>query len=363
MMEEKTRQALIDIVGERNYTDTLIDLVSYSYDASDHDHRPAAAVWPTGTDQVSQILKLANKHRLPVTPRGAGTGLAGAAVPQRGGLIMDMCRMNRILDIRIEDRLVILQPGVVYADLEEALSPHGFFFPPDPASGQVCTIGGNVSTNAGGIRGAKYGVTKDYVMGLELVLPDGRVMRTGSECMKSVSGYDLTRLFVGSEGTLGGITEITLKINPKPPAVRTALATFSDLKNAGKSVSDIMYSGIIPSVLEIFDDNAIRVLRTHAGLDLPDVMALILVETDGYTDEEVDHQMGKMIRVFQKHEAMQCGFCTSGMIMKAAGLLSKSAKLSRAEIIAGMEDNLCRCGSHVRIIQAIEEVARTGKGE
>jgi glycolate oxidase len=302
-LDDEIKQTLIDIVEEQNFTDQLIDLVSYSYDASDHDHRPEAAVWPTTAEQVSKILTLANKHRFPVTARGAGTGLAGAVIPIRGGIILDMCRMNKIIDIRIADRLAVVQPGVVYADLERALAPHGFFFPPDPASGKVCTLGGNVSTNAGGMRGAKYGVTRDYVMGLEVVLPDGRIMRTGSKCMKSVSGYDLTRLFVGSEGTLGVVTEITLKVNPKPQVSNTGLAYFASLRDAGQSVTDIMRSGIIPSVLEVLDDNAVKVLQEQTSLDLPDVSAIILVETDAYTQAEASHQMTKIIQVFQKNNA------------------------------------------------------------
>jgi glycolate oxidase len=302
-VNDEIKQGLIDIVGEANFSDLLIDLVSYSYDASDHDHRPEAAVWPTHTEQVSEILRLANEHKLAVTPRGAGTGLAGAAVPARGGLVMDLCRMNKILDIRISDRLAVVQPGVVYADLEKALAPHGFFFPPDPASGKVCTLGGNVATNAGGIRGAKYGVTRDYIIGLEVVLPDGSIMRTGSNCMKSVSGYDLTRLFVGAEGTLGVVTEITLKINPKPLAFHTGLAHFSDLRDAGQAVTDIMHSGIIPSVLEVLDDNTIKVLREQSNINLPAVTAMILVETDGYTQAEASFQMTKIIEVFKKNNA------------------------------------------------------------
>jgi len=302
-MKETIKRALIDIVGEQNFTDLLIDLVSYAYDASDHDHRPEGAVWPANAEQVSKILSIANEQSFPVTPRGAGTGLAGAAVPARGGLVLDMCRMNRILDIRITDSLAVVQPGVVYADLEKALEPHGFFFPPDPASSQVCTLGGNVATNAGGIRGAKYGVTRDYVMGLEVVLPDGRIMRTGSNCMKSVSGYDLTRLFVGSEGSLGIITEITLKIRPRPLAFKTGLAFFLNLRDAGKAVTDIMHSGIIPSVLELLDENTIRVLREHADVDLPDVNAMILVETDGYTGAEASYQMRMVKEVFMKNNA------------------------------------------------------------
>lgn len=291
----------MNIVGAESFTDRLIDLVSYSYDASDHNHRPEAAVWPTTREQISSILSLANQVGFPVIPRGAGTSLSGGVIPIQGGLVLDLCRMNKILDIRIPDRLAVVQPGVVYADLEKALLPHGFFFPPDPASGKVCTLGGNVATNAGGMKGAKYGVTRDYVLGLEVVLPDGRITRTGTSCMKSASGYDLTRLFVGSEGTLGVITEITLKISPRPLTSKTSLAVFDALRQAGQAVSDIMHSGIIPSVLEIFDENSIAILREQAGSFLPEASAMILVETDGYTDAEASFQMDKVIEIFRKN--------------------------------------------------------------
>jgi glycolate oxidase len=325
-MDDTVKQALIDIVDQSNYTDALIDLVSYSYDASAHKYRPEAAVWPTSSEQVSRILSLANQHRFPVIPRGAGTGLAGAAVPERGGLVLDMCRMNKILDVRIADRLAVVQPGVVYADLQKALDPYGFFFPPDPASGNVCTLGGNVATNAGGIKGAKYGVTKDYVMGLEVVLPDGRIMPTGSKCMKSSSGYDLTRLLIGSEGTLGVITEIVLKISPKPLAVKTSLAYFASLKEAGQAVTAIMNSGIIPSVLELLDENTIRVLREHADMSFPDITAILLVETDGYTETEASYQMEKVIKAFKKHNATQ---------IRMAGTAEEAEELWKARKSAG----------------------------
>ena len=331
-MDDNLKTALLDIVGQQNFTDLLIDLVSYSYDASDHNHRPEAAVWPANTEQVSLILTLANEARFPVIPRGAGTGLAGAAVPAQGGLVLDLCRMNRVEDIRIADRLVVVQPGVVYADLQKALAPQRFFFPPDPASGSVCTIGGNVATNAGGIRGAKYGVTRDYVLGLEVVLPDGRVMRTGSPCMKSVSGYDLTRLFVGSEGTLGVVTEITLKINPKPTAFKTGLAQFASLRDAGQSVTDIMHSGIIPSVLEVLDDNTIRVLSEHPDIDLPDAMAIILVETDGYTEAETSFQMGKVVEIFKKNSATRIRTADSAEEAEELWLARKSAGSVAAQL-------------------------------
>jgi len=304
-VNETFKRALIGIVGEANFSDDILDRVCYAYDASDHAHRPEAALWPVSREQITQILAFSSEHRIPVTPRGAGTSLTGAAVPVHGGVILDLCLMNRILDIRIADRRVVLQPGVIYADLERALAPHGFFFPPDPASSSVCTIGGNVATNAGGIRGAKYGVTRDYVLGLEVVLADGRVMRTGSYCIKSSSGYDLTRLLVGSEGTLGVITEILLRIQPRPTAVQTGLALFDSLQDAGQGVIAIMHSGVVPSVLEILDERSIQVVRGENGVSLPEVKAILLVETDGFTETEASFQMEKVIEVLKKHRAVE----------------------------------------------------------
>ena len=180
------REELITIVGEENYTDQLVDMVPYSYDASMNFHRPSAAVWPESTEQVSKIVRFANEHKIPVVPRGAGTSLSGGAVPIQGGIILDLSRMNKILEISIENRYARVQAGVICDDLNRALAKHGFTFPPDPASSSVATIGGNVNTNAGGIKGAKYGTTRDYVMGLEVVLPTGDVMRTGAYTMKCV---------------------------------------------------------------------------------------------------------------------------------------------------------------------------------
>jgi glycolate oxidase len=304
-MEEILKQKLVGLVGENNFSDKLIDLISYSKDASEHRHRPVGAVWPQNSRQVSDILKLANQERLPIVPRGAGTGLSGMAVPERGGIVLDMARMRRILEIRIEDRLVVVQPGVVYAQLQKALEPFGFHFPPDPASGKMATLGGNVATNAGGLRGAKYGTTRDYVLGLEVVLADGSILRTGSRTMKCVSGYDLTRLFVGSEGTLGVITEITLKISPKPKASATCTAAFQELGQAGEAISEIMRSGITPSVLEILDEQCLLVLNRHGGQTLPAAAAMVLAEADGHTREETEYQVAKIVEIFKKHQAIQ----------------------------------------------------------
>jgi glycolate oxidase len=359
-LKEETSNALIEIVGEKNYTDKIIDMIAYAKDASQNKHRPDAAVWVESADQVSAILRLANQERFPVIPRGAGTGLSGMAVPSEGGLVMDMAKMNKIVRISIEDRLAVVQPGVVYEDLENALAPYSFFFPPDPASGKVSTLGGNVATNAGGIKGAKYGTTKDYVLALEVVLPDGRILHTGSLCMKSVSGYDLTRLFVGSEGTLGVITEITLKINPKPGLASTALATFDDLEDAGKAVCEIMHSGILPSVLEVVDQQTLIAINEDTGMNLPEVEAILLAETDGNTAEETIYQMNKIIEIFKANNASSVREAESQEEAEALWTARKSAYavLARINNSLVVEDLTVPMSKVADMLKAISDISR-----
>lgn len=359
-MDEKIKQALVEIVGEENYTDSLIDMVSFSYDASEHSHRPTCAVWAETADQVSEILKLSNREKIPVIPRGAGTGLSGMAVPIEGGIILDLSRMNSIVKISIEDRLAIVQPGVVYVDLEKALAPFGFFFPPDPASGKVSTLGGNVATNAGGLKGAKYGTTRDYVLGLQVVLPDGRIMRTGSKAMKSVSGYDLTRLFVGSEGTLGVVTEIILKINPKPTATSTALATFDSLEDVGRAINQIMHSGIVPSALEILGRETLAAINQNTDLNLPEVDAMLLAETDGYTQEETDYQIKKVIQVFEENNAKEVKQAKTDKEVEDLWAARKSAYavLARIKTHFVLEDVTVPMTNIAELLKGIEEISK-----
>jgi len=359
-MDTTIKQSLKEIVGEENFTDSLIDLIAYSKDSSEHHHRPDAALWPVNTEQISAIMKLASREKLPIVPRGAGTSLAGLAVPEQGGIILDLGRMDKIIDIRIEDRLAVVQPGVVYADLDRALSPYGFFFPPDPASGSVCTLGGNVATNAGGIKGAKYGTTKDYVLALEVVLPDGRVLHTGSKCMKSVSGYDLTRLFVGSEGTLGVVTEITLKINPKPPLFSTAMATFENLEDAGRAVNEIMYSGIIPSALEVVDQQTLVAINQNTDLGLPEVEALLVAETDGHTREETEFQMEKIVSIFKSNNATTVKHAEDKEAAEALWAARKSAYGVVARINNNLlvEDLAVPMSKVPDMLRAISDIAR-----
>ncbi len=359
-MDNAVKQALVEIAGESNVTDSLIDLVSYSYDASEHSHRPFCACWPQSAEQVSEVMRVANREKIPVIPRGAGTGLSGMAVPARGGIVLDMSRMNKILRISIEDRLAVVQPGVVYTHLEKALEPHGYFFPPDPASGNVSTLGGNVATNAGGVRGAKYGTTRDYVLGLQVVLPDGRIMRTGSRAMKSVSGYDLTRLFVGSEGTLGTVTEITLKINPKPPRTSTATATFEDLEDAGRAVSEIMRCGIIPSVLEILGRHTLKAINQNTDLNLPEVDAMLLAETDGFTEEETRYQIEKVVEVFNANNPRKVK--RAGGPEEAVELWkarkSAYAVLARIKTHFVLEDVTVPMGKVADLLRGIERISK-----
>ncbi len=358
-MTPEIKNRLRSIVGEANFSDQLIDLVSYSSDASEHIHRPAAALWPDSTEQVRDIVRLANEWGFPVTARGAGTGLAGLSVPARGGAVLDLSRMDQILDISIGDRVAVVQPGVVYASLEKALAPHGYVFPPDPASGKACTLGGNVGTNAGGVKGAKYGTTRDYVLGLTVVLGDGRIMKTGNRAMKSVSGFDLTRLFVGSEGVLGVVTAIILKISPKPRATATTLAIFDDLEDAGRAVSGVMASGVIPSVLEILGRETLKAINQNTDLNLPEVDAMLLAETDGYTQGEADFQMERVVEQFKAHNAREVNRAESAAQAAELWTARKScyAVLARLRPNFTLEDITVPMSQVAPMLRGVQEIA------
>ena len=324
MLPSKVIEELKSIVGESGYTDNKIDLVAYSYDAMNTRARPDCAVWVESAEQISRILKLANRENIPVTPRAAGTGIAGMSVPIKGGIVLDVMRMNKILEIRVEDRLVVVQPGVVYADLQKTLAPLGFFFPPDPGSSAVCALGGNVSTNAGGLKAAKYGTTKDYVLGLQVVLPNGEIMRTGTRTMKTSSGYNLTQLFVGAEGTLGVVTEIILKINPLPRAVATAMGVFDDQEKAGRAVSETMASGVIPSILEVMGRRLIQVINEVTDLNLPEVEAILVVETDSFSQADAQAQMEVVVETFRRNGAREVSFARNAQEAEKLWLARKS---------------------------------------
>ncbi len=280
---------LFEIAGRVNVSKTASEMYCYSFDASTIHALPDVVVRPHTTAEVSKIVALANQYHVPVVPRGAGSGLSGGAVAINGGIVLDLCGMNNILEVDVDNMQVRVESGVVHKVLNETLEEYGFFFPPDPGSSAMCTIGGLVANNGSGMRCVKYGTTKNYVLDLEVVMPDGRVVHTGSKVLKTASGYDLTRLMIGSEGTLGVITTIGLKIHPLPKTRRVILASFDDTALAGKAVVDIMTSGIIPSACEILDRTAIQVLKKYdSSIDMPDRAAILLVEVDGSESSVMD---------------------------------------------------------------------------
>jgi glycolate oxidase len=259
------------------------DLICYGFDASGIEMSPSAVVWPDTTEDVVKVMKYAYENSISVVPRGAGTGMTAGAVPSKGAIIISFEKMKRILEIDTENLNVLCEPGVINGRLQRELEWKGFFYPPDPASMNFCTIGGNVAENAGGPRALKYGVTRDYVMEIESVLPNGEIMTTGGKTTKGVVGYDLTRLLTGSEGTLSVFTKIRLKVLPLPEEVVTLLAIFNNLEASGNAVAKIISSKIIPRTLEFMDREAIAAIEKLKPVGLPkDAEAILLIELDGH---------------------------------------------------------------------------------
>ena len=282
MLKPSVLKELEKIVGRANVFTDAEELVVYSYDATRQESLPWAVARPATAREVSEILILANRERFPVVPRGAGTGMSGGSVPASGGLVLSFERMNRILEIDEQNRVAVVEPGVITGDLQREAEARGLFYPPDPASHQFCTLGGNVAECAGGLRAVKYGVTRDYVLGLEVVLPTGEIIETGARTMKSVAGYDLTRLIVGSEGTLGIVTKIIVKLLHLPESTRTLAAYFPDIRSAAQAVSNITSSAIIPRALELIDGGALRAVENYLKQDISGGSgAMLLVEVDG----------------------------------------------------------------------------------
>ncbi|MBE3557456.1 MAG: FAD-binding protein [Firmicutes bacterium] len=274
--------ALEEIVGARFVRTTIEERALYAYDATIRRSLPDAVVRPKTTQEIAALLPICGAHHIPVVPRGAASGLSGGSVPLRGGIALDLTRMDAILEISPQDLLAVAQAGVNTQRFADAVAAQGLFFPPDPSSALASTLGGNAAENAGGPHAFKYGVFRDYVLGLTVVTADGRILHTGGRTVKNVSGYDLTRLFVGSEGTLGVITELTLKLIPKPQAKRTLLTAYDRIEDAAETVSAIIAAGMQPAALEFLDDASMRVVESYLHLGLPvDAQALLLLEVDG----------------------------------------------------------------------------------
>ncbi len=274
------------IVGKKYLSVQKEERFCHSYDATGNSFLPDAVIFPENQEQIAKIFKLASQKKFFIIPRGTGSGQTGGAVPVNGGVVLVTSRMNKILEIDEENFIARVEPGVVVADIHSACEARNLFYPPDPASSAVCTIGGNIGECAGGPRAVKYGVTRDYVLGLTAVMPSGDIIKTGVVTAKGVAGYDLTRLIVGSEGTLAVVTQIILKLLPKPLAVKTLAISFDSMNTAAKTVSNVMKLSIIPRCVEYLDEASINLVRGLLSFELPKTTrALLILELDGDEDQ------------------------------------------------------------------------------
>ncbi|BBG65016.1 (S)-2-hydroxy-acid oxidase [Hydrogenimonas sp.] len=307
MIEAKHIESLTQIVGEENIYSDKAHLIAYSYDATRERFEPDAVVFPRDENDVSEILRYCNENRIVIVPRGAGSGFTGGALPSSGGIVLAMEKhMNKILEIDMDNMVAVVQPGVINMDLQKAVEAKGLFYPPDPASQEYSTIGGNVSENAGGMRAAKYGITKDYVMAIRAVRPNGDIIRAGKKTIKDVAGYNIAGILIASEGTLAVITEITLKLIAKPKLKKTAMGIFPSVDSAMEAVYKTMASGVTPVAMEFLDNLTIRAVEQKYSKGLPtEAGAILITDVDGNLPEEIGYQMDVIERVFMENGCME----------------------------------------------------------
>ncbi|ADK84904.1 D-lactate dehydrogenase (cytochrome) [Desulfarculus baarsii DSM 2075] len=358
-MHEAALEALRLAAGPPNVSVDVGRRLIFAADATGRMQPPAAVVRALDAAQIGRILAACTAFGLKITPRGAGSGLTGGATPLAGGVVLDLAGMDKIIRVDQADQLAVVQPGVVNADLQRAARQQGLFYPPDPASADFCTIGGNVAENAGGLRAVKYGVTRDYVLALQAVLADGRIMRVGSPTMKGVVGYDLTRLLVGSEGTLAVITEITLKLLPLPEATATLCALYAQVEAAALAVRRILAGGARPVALEFMDAASLRAVEAHAGLGLdPTAAAMILVELDG-PPEVLARQAQWIEATLTQSGGKDVRRASGGAEAEAIWAARRAMSPALRKIAAGKlnEDIVVPLGSLATMIRRLEGVA------
>lgn len=359
-MNKEIISKLKSIVGEESVLDSYEDRIGYSYDATMVENLPDCIVFPRNAQEICEIVKIASANKIPIFPRGAGSGLSGGSVPIKGGIVLVIMRMNKILEINKDDLYAVVEPGVVVADLINEVAKFGLLYPPDPSSMKVATMGGSVAENAGGLRGLKYGVTKDYVMSLDVVNSDGKIFKTGAITVKSVSGYDLTRLFVGSEGTLGIITKITVKLIPLPEFRKSMMAIFRDINMAAKTVADIIKSGIIPATIEILDKITINAVEDYKKIGLQrDAEAILLIETDG-VKEAAEKEADKIISVCKGNKAMDVVIAKDDVEREKLWTARRSAlpALGRVKPTCILEDATVPRSKIPDMIKAINEISK-----
>ncbi|MBY0095809.1 glycolate oxidase subunit GlcD [Mesobacillus maritimus] len=360
MLTSELKQKLIQIVGVENYEDTKATRLVYSYDATPNfQAMPDAVISPRNTKEVSEIVKLCNQHKIPIVPRGSGSNLCGGTCPIEGGVVLLFRHMNRLLEIDEENLTVTVQPGVITLDMIKAVEEKGLFYPPDPSSMKISTIGGNINENSGGLRGLKYGVTRDYVIALEIVLANGDIIRTGGKLAKDVAGYDLTRLFVGSEGTLGVITEATLKLIPIPETKKVMLALYQDIEAAARTVSKIIANKIIPATMEFLDQPTLKVVEDFAQIGLPtNVKAVLLIEQDG-APEVVENDIQRIADICTAESAVSVQIAKSPEEAEALTTARRSAlsALARLKPTTILEDATVPRSEIAKMVNGINKIA------
>lgn len=364
MLSNIVKEKIISIVTKDNFEDSKIERLSYSYDSTPNlQSMPDAIVSPRNTKEVSEVVKVCNEFKVPVVPRGSGTNLCGGTCPTEGGIVLLFKHMDKILEIDEENLTITVQPGVVTLKIANAVEEKGLFYPPDPGSMKISTIGGNINENSGGLRGLKYGVTRDYVIALEVVLPNGDILKTGGKLAKDVAGYDLTRLMVGSEGTLGIITEATLKLIPKPETKKTMLALYQDLEAAAKSVSKIIANKIIPITLEFLDQPTLKVVEDYAQIGLPtNAKAVLLIEQDG-SFEAVNRDLEKIMEVCKQEGAVSVQVAQSEKEAEKLTTARRTAlsALARLKPTTILEDATVPRSEIAKMVNAINEIAEKYK--
>lgn len=362
MLEQTIRQKLIDIVGPQYFKDDREALVTHSYDATPMlQAMPDAVIYPGSTEHVSAILKTANEHRVPIVGRGAGSNLCGGTVPAEGGIVMVMNRMNKLIEIDTDNLTATFQTGLNTKNFHLEVERLGLFYPPDPGSMVISTLGGNIMECAGGLRGLKYGTTKDYVLGLEAVLPSGEVIRTGGKLYKDVAGYDLTKLLVGSEGTLAIVTEATVKLIPAPKYKKTMIAMYKDIYAAARSVSAIVGNRIIPATLEFLDNPTIRVVEGFNKIGLPmDMDAILLIEQDGLEESVVEKDIVEIVRICKEQGAVEVKMAANAAEAEKLMLARRSAlsTLARIRPTTILEDATVPRSKIADMVIAINQIAK-----
>jgi len=332
MLAPRILKDLTAIVGSGNLMTDPADLLCYSYDATQQSFLPEVVLHPADAQQIAAIMQLANRELIPVYPRGAGSGFTGGALPTKGGIVLTTERMNRILDIDEENLVATVEPGVVTEQFQLAVEAVGLFYPPDPASLKFSSLGGNVAECAGGPRCVKYGVTKDYILGLEVVTPTGDIITTGGPTMKGVVGYDLTKLLCGSEGTLGIITKIVIKLLPLPEAKKTMLVLFDSIDGAAQAVSSIIKNKIIPTTLEFMDGRTLDCVKQATGLQVPEAArAVLIIEVDG-DREFLDKQANRIAEIIRPLGVVETRIASTPQESEALWQIRRSVSASLRKV-------------------------------